>query len=75
MNFSAAFNRVSHRGLSYKLRSMSVGGQFLFIVSHFFSDRRQRVRLEGKVRVSVDVVSGVPHGSVFGPLLFISYTS
>ena len=47
-------------GLLYKLRSISVGGQFLFIVSEFLSDGKQRVRLDGKVKDSVDVVSGVP---------------
>ena len=49
LNFSASFDRVTHCGLLYKLRSIGVGGQFFFIVSEFFSDRRQRVRLDGKV--------------------------
>ena len=34
-------------------------GPFLSIVSEFLSDKRQRVRLDGKVSASVDVVSGV----------------
>ena len=42
------------------MRSISIGGQFLSIVSEFLSDRRQRGCLDGKVNVSVDVVSGVP---------------
>ena len=46
--FSAAFDRISHCGLLYKLRSISVGEQFLPIVLEFHSDRRQRVRLEVK---------------------------
>ena len=58
----------------YKLRSIGVGGQFLSMVPKFHSDRRQRVRLVGKVNVSVNVVSGVAR-SVLGPLLFILYTS
>ena len=57
LNFSAAFDRVSHCSLLYKLRFIGGGGQFLFIVSQFLSDRRQRVRLDGKVSVSVDVAS------------------
>ena len=39
------------------------------------SGRRKRVRLDGKVGTSVDVVSGVAKGSVLRPLLFIWYTS
>ena len=70
LDFSAAFDRVRHRGLLYKLMSIGVGGQFLSIVSEFLSDRRQRVRLNGKVSASVDEVSGVAQGSVLGPPLF-----
>ena len=76
MDFSTAVDRISHRGLLYKLRSIiGVGGQFLFIVSVFLSDRRQRVRLNGKVSESVAVVSGVPQGSILRAILFILYTS
>ena len=43
--------------------------------SSCLSERRQRVSLNGKVSASVDIVSGVPQGSVLGTLLFILYTS
>ena len=43
-------------------------------VDTFLSDRRQRVRLEGKISTSLDVVLGVPQGRVLGPF-FILYTS
>ena len=75
LDFSAAYDRITHRGLFYKQRSISVGGQFLSMVSQFLSDRTQRVRLEGKVRASVNVVAGVPQASVLGPLSFILCTS
>ena len=74
MDFSAAVLRVSHCGLLYKLRSIGVEGQLLFIVSEFLSDRYQRVRLEGNVRAPVDVVSSVPQDSVLEPLLFYLFT-
>ena len=64
MNFSSAFDRVSHCGLLYKLWSIGVGGQFLSTVSQFLSDRRQLVGFNGKVSVSVDVVTGVTKGCV-----------
>ena len=69
MDYLAAFDRVRHRGLLYKLRSIGAGGQFLSIVSQFLSDRRQRERFDGQVSVKVDVVSWVPQGSVLGQLL------
>ena len=75
VDFSAAFDRVNHCGMLYKLISIGVGGQFLFIVSEFLSDRRQRVSLDGKVSASVNGISGLPQGSVLGTLLFILYTS
>ena len=64
LNFSTAFDRVSHRGLLYKLRTIGVQAQFLSVVSELLSDRRQRVRLDGTVSASVNVVSGVPQGSI-----------
>ena len=57
LDFSTAFDRVSHCGMLYKLRSIGVEGQFLSIVLVFLSDKRLRVQLNGKVSVFVDVVS------------------
>ena len=59
-DFSAIFDRVRHRGLLYKPRFIGVGKLFLSIVTQFLNDRRQRVRVDGKVNVSVDFISGVP---------------
>ena len=63
----------------YKLWSLGEGGQFLVIVSEFLCDRSQRVRLHGKVSASVNVVLGVPQGSVLRPLLLycksVSYSA
>ena len=56
LEFSLAFNSGDHCSLLYKLRYIGVGEQFLFIISEFLSDRRQRVGLDGEVSVSVDVV-------------------
>ena len=44
-------------------------------MSQFLRDRRPRVRLDGTVSVSVEVVSGVHQGSVLEQLLFMLYTS
>ena len=60
----------SHCCLLCKLRSIGVGGQFLSIVTEFLTYRRQRVRLD-ECSASVDVVLGVPQGSVLEPFLYI----
>ena len=75
LDFSAAFDRVSHDGLIFKLRSAGVGGWLLSICREFLTNRRQRVVVDGAYSEWISIVSGVPRGSVLGPLLFILYTS
>ena len=73
INFSAAFDRVNHGGLVFKLREAEVGGLILKVLQNFLSSRTQRVKVDGVFSSSIDVVSGVPQGSVLGALLFLLY--
>ena len=75
LDFSAAFDRVSHSGLLFKLKSIGVGGTVLSICTEILSDRRQRVVVDGAASDWIPIISGVPQGSVLGPLLFILYSS
>ena len=74
IDFSAAFDRVNHVGLLHKLQAAGVGGSLLVVIRNFLSDRTQSVVVDGARSVAVQVVSGVPQGSVIGPLLFSLYT-
>ena len=73
IDFSAAFNRVNHGGLVFKLREAGVGGLILKVFQNFLSSRTQRVKVDGLCSSTIDVVSGVPQGSVLGLLLFLLY--
>ena len=75
IDFSAAFDRVNHRGMIYKLKSVGIGGSILSIVEEFLTDRSQRVCIDGSCIRFIDVVSGFPQGSVLGRFLFILYTA
>ena len=58
--FSAAFDRVNHLGILYKLCSVGIGGSVPTILTQFLSNRSQQVMVDGCRSKLVNVVSGVP---------------
>ena len=60
IDFSAAFDRVNHQGILYKLRYVGIGGFVFSVLMQFLSNRSQYVLVDGCHSKLVNVVSGVP---------------
>ena len=73
LDFSKAFDKVDLEGLLLKLEHYGIRGSILNWCRAFLIGRTQRVVVEGVASTPSQVLSGVPQGTVLGPLFFLVY--
>ena len=73
LDYSKAFDKVDHQVLLAKMKMYGISGKVYDWIKNFLSDRSQTVVVDGAKSSFQEVKSGVPQGTVLGPVFFILY--
>lgn len=75
LDFQKAFDKVPHQRLIIKLEKIGITGNIRNWINNWLTGRNQQVVIEGEKMKSKEVKSGVPQGSILGPVLFTIYVN
>ena len=74
-DFKKAFDSVPHNELLFKLKSMGISGNLWLWFESYLFNHQQCVKINNKYSHLLPVLSGIPQGSILGPLLFLIYVN
>lgn len=75
LDFTKAFDRINHTMLLGMLHNIGLSNASLTLIRNYIMGRIQYVKYDNALSEALEVVNGVPQGSILGPLLFVIYTS
>ncbi|KAL5262155.1 hypothetical protein ACHWQZ_G007751 [Mnemiopsis leidyi] len=75
LDYAKAFDKVDHSILLEKIKAYGIDGKLFEWIKQFLCGRSQTVVVDGKKSISMPVISGVPQGTVLGPILFLLYVN
>ena len=73
IDFQKAFGKVSHQQLLEKLSKVDIGHNYFNLIRSYLEQRRQTVKFDDEMSNDLPILSGLPRGSLLGPLFFLVY--